>query len=135
MSGSMQYLLLPDKVMMIYPPDSMLPHIGLPGLCLNDFLATTKSHNQLISAERLIGIIKSGQDLISSLATMVKEDNAILGNLRHDLSQKNPDSIESEHLRDLMSAVDYSMRFKDSIYLAIDAAEKLLMHKKGVSKL
>lgn len=134
-SSGIQYLLLPDEVVTIYPPDGMLSQIGLPGLRLDDLLATSQSHNQLISVERLIGFIKSGQYLISSLATTAEEDNVILGNLKHDLSEKNPDSVESEQLRDLMSAVDYRMQFKESIHLAINTAEKVLMLKIGVSEL
>jgi hypothetical protein len=135
-SGGIQYLLLPDKVVTIYPPDSMLSQIGLPGLRLHDFLAATQIHNQLISVERLRGFIKFGQDLIFSLATTAEEDNVILRNLRHDLSEEKPDSVESEQLRDLMSAVDYRMQFKDSIRLAIDTAEKVLTLKiGGVSEL
>ncbi|KAL3785181.1 hypothetical protein ACHAW5_011206 [Stephanodiscus triporus] len=125
-SGGMQFLLLPDKVVTIFPTDSILSQIGAPGLQLSDFLASTHNHNQMISVERLIGFSRFGQDLMSSLATTTKEDNVILRNLRLNLSQQNLNSIKSEQLRDLMSAVDYRMQFKESIQMAIDAAEKVL---------
>jgi hypothetical protein len=107
----------------------MLSEIGLPGLFLNDFLATTPNHNQMISVERLIGFMRVGQDLISSLATTTNEDTVILLNLSHELSQQSLNSIKSEQLSDLMSAVDYRMQFKESIQIAIDMAEKVLTLK------
>jgi hypothetical protein len=128
-SGGIQFLRLPHGVVTIFPPDSMLSEIGLPGLFLNDFLATTQNHNQMISVERLIGFMRVGQDLISSLATTTNEDTVILLNLRHELSQQSLNSIKSEQLSDLMSAVDYRMQFKESIQIAIDMAEKVLTLK------
>jgi len=128
-SSGIQFLRLPHGVVTIFPPDSMLSEIGLPGLFLNDFLATTQNHNQMISVERLIGFMQVGQDLMSSLATTAKEDTVILLNLRHELSQQSLNSIKSEQLRDLMSAVDYRMQFKESIQIAINMAEKVLTLK------
>jgi hypothetical protein len=49
--------------------------------------------------------------------------------LRHELSQQSLNSIKSEQLSDLMSAVDYRMQFKESIQIAIDMAEKVLTLK------
>jgi hypothetical protein len=128
-SDGIQFLLLPHGVVTIFPPDSMLSQIGLPGLFLNDFLATTQNHNQMISVERLVGFGRIGQDLISSLATTTKEDTVILQNLRHELSQQSLNSIRTEQISDLMSAVDYRMQFKESIQIAIDMAEKVLALK------
>jgi hypothetical protein len=83
----------------------------------------------MISVERLIGFMRVGQDLISSLATTTNEDTVILLNLSHELSQQSLNSIKSEQLSDLMSAVDYRMQFKESIQIAIDMAEKVLTLK------
>jgi len=133
-ASTLQFLLLPDKVVVIYPPDSILSQIGLTGLHLGDLLAITESHNQALSTEQLIKFSQIGQVLISSLATTVEEDDEILHKMEHILSQ-HPKSGETEQLRDLISAVGYRMHVKESTQTAIDVAEHVLTLQRGASEL
>ena len=126
--STIQFLLLPNNVVIIYPPDRILSQIGESVLHLEDFLASAEEHNQRLSTEELVRFRRTGQALLSSLTT-TEEDIAILYKMEQHLSRQVKEAgntIETEQLSDQISAVDYRIHFKAAIQVAIRAAGNVL---------
>jgi hypothetical protein len=132
-----RFLLLPDHVAAIYPPDSMAVHIGTTAPLLADFQATAESHNRQLESSALVEFSASVTRLLESLPTTVEEDGSILTQLLLDQElvavegEARNDSLHSE----MASAVSYRMHFKEALRTALNVATSALTTRQSSREL
>jgi hypothetical protein len=135
-TSTMQFLILPDQIVTMYPPPSMLSQIGHNTLNIDDLLAKTEKHNQGLSTRQLMHFSKVGVDLIATLNTTVEEDTVILQKTKDNLLMMSHDLPgEIEELMDIISAIYYRIQFKQSIKMALDATNQVLALREDASEL
>jgi len=135
-TSTMQFLILPDQIVTMYPPPSMLSQIGHNTLNIDDLLAKTEKHNQGLSTRQLMHFSKVGVDLIATLNTTVEEDTVILQKTKDNLLMMSHDLPgEIEQLMDIISAIYYRIQFKQSIKMALDATNQVLALREDASEL
>ena len=115
-----RFLLLPDNVVAIYPPESMTEQIGTTAPPLADMQADSKNHNLQLEPGRLAGFCDSAKRLLESLPSTAEEDGVVLEQLLAAQLSDPGDSL----LGDRISAVAYRMHFKEAIQTALGVATK-----------
>ncbi|CAB9517244.1 expressed unknown protein [Seminavis robusta] len=139
-----RFLLLPDNVVVIYPPASMTDQIGVTApLPLANWQADSKLHNLQLGADKLAGFAESAKRLLESLPSTAEEDTLLLEQLevlatqRGLVSSSDPSSDrDAILLSDRMSAIAYRIKFKDAVQTALDVAiDTRIAHHQDIPEL
>lgn len=126
-----RFLLLPENVVAIYPPESMTLHIGVTAPLLTYFQADAEAHNRQLESHELVGFYDSAKRLLESLPSTAEEDGAILEQLMS--AQVVGESRSSLH-GEMASAVAYRMHMKEAIQTALDVTTSALTRQSSSSR-
>lgn len=125
--SSIKFLILPDQIVAIYPPLTMLSQIGYSSLSIGDLHASVETHNQSLNAMQLIQFREMAVALIATFTTTLEEDAVTLHKITDNLLMISKDLLEEiEQLTDMSSAVSYRIHLKEAIEIALDTTNQLL---------